>query len=97
MLALEPQVRAFCAEVLDPLVGAGGFDFIEDLGKFMPMRVIGMLLGIPEEDQVAIRERLDESLRLEEGTSPTPTTTPSSRRRCSPTTSPGGPSIPRMT
>jgi cytochrome P450 len=70
MLALEPQVRAFCAEVLDPLVGAGGFDFINDLGKFMPMRVIGMLLGIPEGDQVAIREHLDESLRLEEGTEP---------------------------
>jgi cytochrome P450 len=70
MLALEPQVRAFCAEVLDPLVGAGGFDFIEDLGKFMPMRVIGMLLGIPVQDQVAIRERLDDSLRLEEGTEP---------------------------
>ncbi len=70
MLALEPQVRAFCAEVLDPLVGAGGFDFINDLGKFMPMRVIGMLLGIPEADQVAIRERLDDSLRLEEGVEP---------------------------
>jgi cytochrome P450 len=67
MLALEPQVRAFCAQVLDPLVGSGGFDFIEDLGKFMPMRVIGMLLGIPEQDQVAIRDRLDEGLRLDEG------------------------------
>ena len=67
MQALEPQVRAFCAQVLDPLVGSGGFDFIADLGKFMPMRVIGMLLGIPEQDQEAIRDRLDEGLRLEEG------------------------------
>ena len=33
---------------LDPLVGAGGFDFIRDLGAQMPMRTIGMLLGIPE-------------------------------------------------
>jgi cytochrome P450 len=70
MQALEPQVRAFCAQVLDPLVGSGGFDFIADLGKFMPMRVIGMLLGIPEADQVAIRDRLDSSLRLEEGVAP---------------------------
>jgi cytochrome P450 len=70
MQALEPEVRAFCAEVLDPLVGSGRFDFIEDLGKFMPMRVIGMLLGIPEQDQVAIRDRLDASLRLEEGEAP---------------------------
>ena len=67
MQALEPQVRAFCAQVLDPLVGTGGFDFIADLGKFMPMRVIGMLLGIPEEDQEAIRDRLDDGLRLEDG------------------------------
>ena len=57
-------------EVLDPLVGSGGFDFIEDLGKFMPMRVIGMLLGIPEQDQEAIRDRLDDGLRLEEGVEP---------------------------
>ena len=34
---------------LDPLVGSGGFDFIGDLGAQMPMRTIGMLLGIPEE------------------------------------------------
>ncbi len=67
MNALEPEVRAFCAAALDPLVGSGGFDFIADLGAFMPMRVIGMLLGIPEQDQVAIRERIDEGLRLEEG------------------------------
>ena len=47
MQALEGEVRAYCAEVLDPLVGQGGFDFIADLGAFMPMRVIGMLLGNP--------------------------------------------------
>ncbi len=34
------------------------------------MRVIGMLLGIPEEDQVAIRDRIDEAMRLEEGDAP---------------------------
>ncbi len=85
--------------MLDPLVGAGGFDFIEDLGKFMPMRVIGMLLGIPEQDQVAIRDRLDDSLRLEEGTEPgadydrnVQSGTGLLRR-----TSPGGPSTPPTT
>src|SRR3546814_4762532 len=30
----------------------------------------GLLLGIPEEDQVALRESIDEGLRLEEGTMP---------------------------
>jgi len=67
MNALEPKVRDFCARSLDPLVGTGGFDFIGDLGAQMPMRTIGMLLGIPEQDQEAIRDRLDEGMRIQEG------------------------------
>jgi cytochrome P450 len=66
MNAIEPQVRAFCAATLDPLVGSGGFDFIADLAAEMPMRTIGMLLGIPEQDQVAIRDRIDASMRIDE-------------------------------
>src|SRR4030095_9636677 len=45
---LEPLVRAYCTKSLDPLVGNDHIDFIADLGSQMPMRVIGMLLGIPE-------------------------------------------------
>ena len=67
MQALEPQVRAYCAHSLDPLVGAGGFDFVRDFGAQMPMRVIGMLLGIPEEDQETIRDNSDAALRTEPG------------------------------
>ena len=67
MNAIEPKVRAFCARSLDPLVEEGRFDFIADLGAQMPMRTIGMLLGIPEQDQEAIRDRIDDGLRLEEG------------------------------
>jgi cytochrome P450 len=65
--ALEPRVREFCARSLDPLVGSGGFDFIRDLGAQMPMRVIGMLLGIPEADQETIRDQSDAALRTEPG------------------------------
>jgi cytochrome P450 len=67
MAALEPEIRAFCARSLDPLAGADGFDFIADLGAQMPMRTIGMLLGIPEEDQEAIRDQVDANLRTEAG------------------------------
>ena len=67
---LEPKIREFCARTLDPLVGTGGFDFIEDLGAQMPMRTIGMLLGIPEADQEAIRDRIDHGLRLTESEMP---------------------------
>lgn len=64
---LEPKVREYCRRALDPLVGSPGFDFIADLGAQMPMRVIGYLLGIPEQDQAAIKEHMDEGLRLNEG------------------------------
>ncbi|MDQ2649964.1 MAG: cytochrome P450 [Actinomycetota bacterium] len=67
MNALEPQIRAFCEQSLDPLVGEEGFDFIADLGAQMPMKVIGMLLGIPEQDQAAIRDQADRNLRVKEG------------------------------
>jgi cytochrome P450 len=67
MLALEQQIREFCARSLDPLVGGDGFDFVKDLGAQMPMRVIGMLLGIPEADQEKVRDRTDAALRTEEG------------------------------
>ena len=67
MNELEPKVREFCKRSLDPLVGSGHFDFIHDLGAQMPMRTIGYLLGIPEHDQEAIRDHLDEGLRLMDG------------------------------
>jgi cytochrome P450 len=66
MTAIEPLVREYCARSLDQFVGAGGFDFIADLGALMPMRTIGFLLGIPEQDQQAIRDRLDASLNIED-------------------------------
>jgi cytochrome P450 len=67
MNALEDRVRAYCRACLDPLVGSGRFDFVRDLGEQMPMRVIGMLLGIPEVDQEAVRTRNDAFLRAESG------------------------------
>jgi cytochrome P450 len=65
--ALEDTTREYCARSLDPIVGTGRFDFVKDLGAQMPMRVIGMLLGIPEEDQEAIRDHSNETMRTEAG------------------------------
>jgi cytochrome P450 len=67
MAALEASVRHFCVQCLDPLLGTDGFDFISDLGAKIPMRVISMLLGIPEEDQEAVRQSGDDRLRTEAG------------------------------
>jgi cytochrome P450 len=65
--ALEPQVRAFCQRALDPLVGARRFDFVADLGAQLPMRTIGMLLGVPEADQEEARDRAIAALRTDPG------------------------------
>ena len=70
MEAIEPLARQYCARALDPLVGTGRFDFIEDLGALMPMQTIGYLLGIPEADQETIRERTDTIITLEDGKPP---------------------------
>jgi cytochrome P450 len=68
MEAIEPLARQFCAQVLDPLIGSPGFDFITDLGAWVPMRAIGYLLGIPEEDQAAFRNNADGLIELKDGT-----------------------------
>ena len=67
MLALEPKVRELCARALDALVGAEGFDFVADIGAQVPMRTIGMLLGVPESSQEEARNRADAKLRTEPG------------------------------
>jgi cytochrome P450 len=67
MAALEDQLRDYCVRCLDPLVGSSGFDIITELAAQLPMRVIGMLLGIPEADQVAVRDKTDADLRSRPG------------------------------
>jgi cytochrome P450 len=68
MEAIEPLTRDFCVRALDPLVGTGRFDFIGNLGAMVPMRTIGYLLGIPEDNQEALRDRGGRQLTLKEGT-----------------------------
>lgn len=64
---LEDTIRQYCARSLDPLVGSTGFDFIADLGAQMPMRVISKLLGIPEENQEAIRDHSNSHMVTDSG------------------------------
>ena len=64
MLAVEDLVREFCSRALDPIVGSDRFDFVVDLGAIMPMRTIGYLLGIPEEEQQRIRDRNDTAITV---------------------------------
>ena len=65
--ALEPKVREFTARCLDPLVGGDRFDFVKDLGGVMPLRVVGMLFGIPEHFQDLVQETATDDIRTERG------------------------------
>jgi cytochrome P450 len=67
MNALEPLVRELTIKVLEPLRDRDEFDFIAHIGQQLPMRVIGMLLGIPDEDLQTVRGITDAKMRTEEG------------------------------
>src|SRR5437879_3722881 len=67
MAALEPQVREYCVRCLDALVGSGGLGFVADLGAQIPMRVMGMLLGIPENEQEMVRDHAISGIATEPG------------------------------
>jgi cytochrome P450 len=64
---LEDRIRQLCAVYLDPFVGAGSFDFVQDFGMRLPVMVISTLLGFPEEDHDQLREWSDIGLHREEG------------------------------
>lgn len=64
---LAGSIRDYCERCLDPLVGAKNIDFIADLGAQLPGGVIGMLLGIPDQERDVVRERVDAALRTEVG------------------------------
>lgn len=65
--AVEEKVRAFCVACLDPLIDGDRFDFVVDLGAELPMKTIGMLVGIPDAEQPAVRAHAHETLRNEPG------------------------------
>ena len=64
---IEDKVRTFCVACLDPITGGDRFDFVEDLGAELPMRTIGMLVGIPDADQPSVRAQAHRVLRNKPG------------------------------
>src|ERR1019366_1494096 len=65
MNALEPQIREFCAHALDPLVGSGGFGFLNAFGTPMRVRGLLMLLGTQEQENQGVREHGNDRLHRE--------------------------------
>jgi cytochrome P450 len=64
---LESKIRSFCVACLEPFVGADRFDFVVDLGAELPMRAIGMLLGIPDAEQPKVRDFAQRNVRNRPG------------------------------
>jgi cytochrome P450 len=56
MSAIDDEVRDYCARTLDTLAGRDTFDMMADFAREVPMRVMGLLLGIPEQDQPILRD-----------------------------------------
>jgi len=46
----EPRVRQVAAEHIDRLRGLGEVDLVRDLAALLPVRVISLVLGVPQED-----------------------------------------------
>ena len=67
MKAVEDKIRAYCVACLDPLVGEDRIDFVVDLGAELPMRAIGMLMGIPDAEIAHVRDAAVAKLRNEPG------------------------------
>jgi cytochrome P450 len=64
---LDQQIRRICAELLDPFVGANGFDYVRDFAAQLPSRVISTLVGVPAEDQEEQRRNVDRMFHIEPG------------------------------
>jgi cytochrome P450 len=64
---LEDKIRSICAELLDPRVGSGGFDYVQDFSALLPSMVISTLIGVPDEDREEVRHHIDQVFHIEPG------------------------------
>jgi cytochrome P450 len=65
--SLEDRIREICAELLDPRVGSGGFDYVQDFAAVLPPTVISILLGVPRSEREELRAVVDDVFHMEEG------------------------------
>ena len=63
---LEDRIRAVCAELLDPHMGVGTFDYVQDFSAILPPTIISFLLGVPEQDQEKLRHLVDDVFAIDE-------------------------------
>ena len=55
----EAQIRELCADILDTALAKGSFDATKDIARELPMRMLGRILGTPDEDLPWLVEKGD--------------------------------------
>lgn len=63
---LEPYTRQRTIALLTPHISTGRFDFVADLGAYLPMDVISTLTGVPKADQDKVRGWADDLILRED-------------------------------
>jgi len=64
--SLELYIRDKTRRLVEPHLCSGRFDFVADLGCYLPMDVISTLINIPERDQDAVRGWADDLILRED-------------------------------
>jgi cytochrome P450 len=62
--ALEPRIRALCAELLDPACARGAMDVAEDFAVPLPLLVIAEMLGVPVAERAPLKRWAEAILGL---------------------------------
>ena len=55
----EDQIRSITAELIDKCLEMGEFDATHEIARQLPMRMLGRILGVPEEDTAFLVEKGD--------------------------------------
>ena len=58
----EPKLHALCDELIDAVIERGECDFVADIARWVPMVVIGDMLGVAPEDRDMLLRWSDEML-----------------------------------
>jgi cytochrome P450 len=63
---LEEYVRRKTVALIEPHMAAGRFDFVADMGCYLPMDVVSFMIGVPAEDQDKVRGWADDLIARED-------------------------------
>ncbi|KAE9632741.1 cytochrome P450 [Parasedimentitalea maritima] len=59
MAQYEQEIRDLCAEILDPALEKSSFDAVKEIARQLPMRMLGRVVGLPQEDLPWLVEKGD--------------------------------------